>query len=74
MDPEGDFCIPSCLGGIVDENGGSNLHPQPPLDDVNVVDMRWICNLILKTIELLYQVKKWEALVHIAIQFNIFTQ
>ncbi|KAL2309589.1 hypothetical protein Nmel_005802, partial [Mimus melanotis] len=73
VDPKGDFCIPSCLGGIVDENGGSNLHPQPPLDDVNVVDLRWICNLILKTIELLYQLKKWEALVHIAVQFNIFT-
>ncbi|NWJ10291.1 CFA54 protein, partial [Crypturellus undulatus] len=73
MDPEGDFCIPSCLGGIADENGGSNLHPQSPLDDVNLIDLRWICNLILKTIELLYQMKKWEALIHIAVQFNIFT-
>ncbi|KFZ69177.1 Putative uncharacterized protein C12orf63, partial [Podiceps cristatus] len=73
VDPEGDFCIPSCLGGVMDENGGSNLHPQSPLDDVNVVDLKWICNLILKTIELLYQMKKWEALVHIAVQFNIFT-
>lgn len=58
----------------MDENGGSSLHPQSPLDDVNVVDLKWICNLILKTIELLYQMKKWEALVHIAVQFNIFTQ
>ncbi|XP_010121681.1 PREDICTED: putative uncharacterized protein C12orf63, partial [Chlamydotis macqueenii] len=74
VDPEGDFCIPSCLGGIMDENGGSNLHPQSPLDDVNVVDLKWICNLILKTIELSYQMKKWEALVHIAVQFNVFTQ
>ncbi|XP_052630644.1 cilia- and flagella-associated protein 54 isoform X1 [Harpia harpyja] len=73
VDPEGDFCIPSCLGGIMDENGGSSLHLQSPLDDVNVVDLKWICNLILKTIELLYQMKKWEALVHIAVQFNIFT-
>ncbi|XP_054672267.1 cilia- and flagella-associated protein 54 isoform X4 [Grus americana] len=73
VDPEGDFCIPSCVGGIMDENGGSNLHPQSPLDDVNVIDLKWICNLILKTIELLYQMKKWEALVHIAVQFNIFT-
>ncbi|KAM6417221.1 cilia- and flagella-associated protein 54 [Pluvialis apricaria] len=73
VDPEGDFCIPSCLGGITDENGGSNLHPQSPLDDVNVVDLKWTCNLILKTIELLYQMKKWEALVHIAVQFNVFT-
>ncbi|GAB0176593.1 cilia- and flagella-associated protein 54 [Grus japonensis] len=73
VDPEGDFCIPSCVGGIMDENGGSDLHPQSPLDDVNVIDLKWICNLILKTIELLYQMKKWEALVHIAVQFNIFT-
>ncbi|XP_057281110.1 cilia- and flagella-associated protein 54 isoform X1 [Pezoporus wallicus] len=73
VDPEGDFCIPSCLGGIMDENGGSDLHPQSPLDDVNVVDLKWICNLILKTIELLYKMKKWEALVHIAVQFNVLT-
>ncbi|KFO12752.1 Putative uncharacterized protein C12orf63, partial [Balearica regulorum gibbericeps] len=73
VDPEGDFCMPSCLGGIMDENGGSSLHPQSPLDDVNVIDLKWICNLILKTIELLYRMKKWEALVHIAVQFNIFT-
>lgn len=58
----------------MDENGGSNLHPQSPLDDVNVVDLKWICSMMFKTIELLYQMKKWEALVHIAVQFNIFTQ
>lgn len=58
----------------MDENGGSNLHPQSPLDDVNVVDLKWMCNLIFKTVELLYQMEKWEALVHIAVQFNIFTQ
>ncbi|XP_021247900.1 cilia- and flagella-associated protein 54 isoform X2 [Numida meleagris] len=73
MEPEGDFCIPSCFGGITDENGGSNLHPQSPLDDVNVVDLKWICNLILKTLEFLYQMKKWGALVHIAVQFNVLT-
>ncbi|OXB76928.1 UNVERIFIED_CONTAM: hypothetical protein H355_002399 [Colinus virginianus] len=73
MEPEGDFCIPSCLGGITDENGGSNLHPQSPLDDVNVVDLKWICNLIFQTLEFLYQMKKWEALVHIAVQFNVLT-
>ncbi|XP_065597313.1 cilia- and flagella-associated protein 54 [Cyrtonyx montezumae] len=73
MEPEGDFCIPSCLGGITDENGGSNLHPQSPLDDVNLVDLKWIRNLIFKTLEFLYEMKKWEALVHIAVQFNILT-
>uniref|UniRef100_A0A8C3F4F5 Cilia and flagella associated protein 54 n=1 Tax=Chrysemys picta bellii TaxID=8478 RepID=A0A8C3F4F5_CHRPI len=73
FDPEGDFCVPSCVGGIADEDGGSNLTFCCPLDDINVVDLRWICGLVLRTIELLYQMKKWEALVHIALHFNTIT-
>ncbi|XP_039375457.1 cilia- and flagella-associated protein 54 isoform X5 [Mauremys reevesii] len=73
FDPEGDFCVPSCVGGIADEDGGSNLTFCCPLDDINVVDLRWICGLVLRTIELLYQMKKWEALVHIAMHFNTIT-
>ncbi|XP_053884520.1 cilia- and flagella-associated protein 54 isoform X2 [Malaclemys terrapin pileata] len=73
FDPEGDFCVPSCVGGIADEDGGSNLTFCCPLDDINVVDLRWICGLVLRTIELLYQMKKWEALVHIALYFNTIT-
>nr|XP_032644431.1 cilia- and flagella-associated protein 54 isoform X7 [Chelonoidis abingdonii] len=73
FDPEGDFCVPSCVGGIADEDGGSNLTFCCPLDDINVVDLRWICGLVLRTIELMYQMKKWEALVHIAMHFNTIT-
>ncbi|EMP26910.1 hypothetical protein UY3_15987 [Chelonia mydas] len=73
FDPEGDFCVPSCVGGIADEDGGSNLTFCCLLDDINVVDLRWICGLVLRTIELLYQMKKWEALVHIAMHFNTIT-
>ncbi|XP_050791921.1 cilia- and flagella-associated protein 54 [Gopherus flavomarginatus] len=73
FDPEGDFCVPSCVGGIADEDGGSNLTFCCPLDDISVVDLRWICGLVLRTIELMYQMKKWEALVHIAMHFNTVT-
>ncbi|XP_019370589.1 PREDICTED: cilia- and flagella-associated protein 54 isoform X2 [Gavialis gangeticus] len=73
VEPEGDFCVPSCVGGIADEEGGSDFTLHSPLDDVNVIDLKWICHLILKTLELLYKMKKWEALVHIAMQFNITT-
>ncbi|XP_029453389.1 cilia- and flagella-associated protein 54 [Rhinatrema bivittatum] len=73
IDSEGDFSIPSCTGGIAYEDGGSSLSFDYPLDDVNVVDLRWICNLVLKTMEVLYHLRKWEALVHIAIQFNMIT-
>nr|XP_033807043.1 cilia- and flagella-associated protein 54 isoform X2 [Geotrypetes seraphini] len=73
IDSTEDFSIPSCTGGIANDEGGSNLTFDYPMDDVNVVDLRWICDLILKTIEILYLLRKWEAMVHIAIQFNIIT-
>ncbi|XP_074840080.1 cilia- and flagella-associated protein 54 [Carettochelys insculpta] len=73
FDPEGDFCVPSCVGGIADEDGGSNFNFCCPLDDINVLDLKWICGLVFRTIEFLYQMKKWEALVHIAIHFNTIT-
>lgn len=62
------------MGGIADEEGGSNLTFEYPLDDVTVIDMRWTCDLVLKAIEVLYHMKRWKALVHVAIQFNILTQ
>ncbi|KAM5171982.1 cilia- and flagella-associated protein 54 [Mantella aurantiaca] len=67
------FSFPSCMGSIGDEEGGSNLTFEYPFDDVTVIDMRWTCALVLKTIELLYHMKRWEALIHVAIQFNILT-
>ncbi|KAM4748836.1 cilia- and flagella-associated protein 54 [Rhinophrynus dorsalis] len=73
VDTEEAFCVPSCMGGIVYEEGGSNLTFDYPFDDVNVVDMRWMRDLVLKAIEVLYSAQRWEALVHLAIQFNILT-
>ncbi|XP_018107846.1 cilia- and flagella-associated protein 54 isoform X2 [Xenopus laevis] len=67
------FSVPSCMGGPAYEEGGSNLTFEYPLDDVNVIDMRWMHDLVLKAIELLYRVQRWEALVHLAVQFNLLT-
>ncbi|XP_073476369.1 cilia- and flagella-associated protein 54 isoform X3 [Aquarana catesbeiana] len=73
VDENEKFSVPSCMGGIADEEGGSNLTFEYPLDDVTVIDMRWTCDLVLKAIEVLYHMKRWKALVHVAIQFNILT-
>ncbi|XP_072002563.1 cilia- and flagella-associated protein 54 isoform X2 [Engystomops pustulosus] len=67
------FIVPSCMGSIADEEGGSNLKFEYPFDNVTIIDMRWICDLVMKAIEVLYFVKRWEALVHIAVQFNILS-
>uniref|UniRef100_F6R292 Cilia and flagella associated protein 54 n=1 Tax=Ornithorhynchus anatinus TaxID=9258 RepID=F6R292_ORNAN len=73
VDEQGDFNIPSCFGSIGDDEGGSAFTFEQPLDDVTVVDLKWTCDFILKTLQILYQVEKWEALIHIAIQFNSIT-
>ncbi|CAH2277598.1 Hypothetical predicted protein [Pelobates cultripes] len=73
LDTEESFSVPSAMGGIADEEGGSNLTFEYPFDDVSVVDLRCICQIVLKALEILYHVQKWEALVHIAIQFNLLT-
>ncbi|XP_069620558.1 cilia- and flagella-associated protein 54 isoform X5 [Ranitomeya imitator] len=73
IDNNGKFSVPSCMGDIADEEGGSSLKFEYPFDDVTVIDMRWICDIVMKTIEVLYFVKRWEALVHIAVQFNILS-
>ncbi|KAJ6656335.1 hypothetical protein lerEdw1_003838 [Lerista edwardsae] len=70
IEDEGDFCVPSCMGGIGDENGGSNLYFEYPFDDVNIVDLRGVCNVVLRTLEMLFHLRKWESLVYIALQFN----
>nr|XP_031539099.1 cilia- and flagella-associated protein 54 [Vicugna pacos] len=70
MEEKGEFSVPSCYGNIKYDNGGSSLTFEHPLDDVNVVDLKWIHDFVLKSLELLYQVEKWETLVSLAIQFN----
>eukprot|EP00072_Mus_musculus_P061221 XP_011241943.1 PREDICTED: cilia- and flagella-associated protein 54 isoform X4 [Mus musculus] len=73
FEERGEFSIPSCYGNIKSDNGGSSLIFEHPLDDVNVVDLRWIHDFVLKSLEVLYQVEKWETLVSLAIQFNIIS-
>ncbi|XP_006888631.1 PREDICTED: putative uncharacterized protein C12orf63-like [Elephantulus edwardii] len=70
MEDKGEFGVSSCYGNIKNDNGGLSLSFEHPLDDVNVVDLKWIHDFVLKSLELLYQVEKWEALVYLAIQFN----
>ncbi|XP_042324461.1 cilia- and flagella-associated protein 54 isoform X2 [Sceloporus undulatus] len=73
IEAEGVFCVPSCVGGIGDYDGGSNLSFQNPFDDMNVVDFPGVHNVVLRTIEILFHLKKWESLVYIAMQFNTIT-
>ncbi|EHH21094.1 hypothetical protein EGK_04082, partial [Macaca mulatta] len=70
IEEKGEFSVPSCYGNIKNDNGGSSLTFEHPLDDVNVVDLKWIQDFVLKSLEVLYQVEKWETLVSLAIQFN----
>ncbi|GAB5574121.1 cilia- and flagella-associated protein 54 isoform X10 [Prionailurus iriomotensis] len=70
IEEKGEFSVPSCYGNIKNDNGGSSLNFEDPLDDVNVVDLKWIHDFVLKSLEVLYQVEKWETLVSLAIQFN----
>ncbi|XP_070363203.1 cilia- and flagella-associated protein 54 isoform X3 [Equus asinus] len=70
IEENGEFSVPSCYGNIKNDNGGSSLTFEHPLDDVNVVDLKWIHDFVLKSLEVLYQVEKWETLVSLAIQFN----
>ncbi|XP_040836382.1 cilia- and flagella-associated protein 54 [Ochotona curzoniae] len=73
VEDEGEFSVPSCYGNIKHDNGGASLTFEHPLDDVNVVDLKWIHDFVLKSLEVLYQVEKWETLVSLAIQFNIIS-
>ncbi|KAL2775883.1 cilia- and flagella-associated protein 54 isoform 1, partial [Daubentonia madagascariensis] len=70
IEDKGEFSVSSCYGNIKNDNGGSSLTFEHPLDDVNVVDLKWIHDFVLKSLEVLYQVEKWETLVSLAIQFN----
>uniref|UniRef100_A0A286XXS5 Cilia and flagella associated protein 54 n=1 Tax=Cavia porcellus TaxID=10141 RepID=A0A286XXS5_CAVPO len=73
VEDKGEFSVPSCYGNIKYDNGGSSLTFEDPLDDVNVVDLKWIHDFVLKSLEVLYQVEKWETLVSLAIQFNMIS-
>ncbi|XP_051780337.1 cilia- and flagella-associated protein 54 isoform X2 [Erpetoichthys calabaricus] len=72
-EPPGDFIVASCVGSILNEEGGSSLHFDPHLDNVNMVDLRWVFTLVLRCLEVLHHQSKWERLVHLAIYFNSVT-
>lgn len=74
IEEKGEYSVPSCYGNIKNDNGGSSLTFEHPFDNVNMVDLKWIHDFVLKSLELLYQVEKWETLVALAIQFNIISQ
>ncbi|MGH0141629.1 UNVERIFIED_CONTAM: hypothetical protein FKN15_059758 [Acipenser sinensis] len=69
----GVFSISSCVGDASWEEGGSGLQWDSSLDDVTVVDLKWVRALVLYTLELLHQQKRWESLAYLAIHFNAIT-
>ncbi|XP_039616500.1 cilia- and flagella-associated protein 54 [Polypterus senegalus] len=73
IEPPGDYIVASCVGSILNEEGGSSLHFDPHLDNVNMVDLRWVFTLVLRCLEILHHQSKWERLVHLAIYFNSVT-
>ncbi|KAL0993745.1 hypothetical protein UPYG_G00113070 [Umbra pygmaea] len=52
----------------------ASMHFSPSFDDGTLVDMRWIRNLTLHTLELLYLKARWETLAHLALLFNSHTR
>ena len=64
----------SWVGGINLEKGGTSLKFEPLLDDTNLVDMLWLRRFVLRAMEMLYQEKKWEKLVDLALRFSALTK
>ena len=64
----------SWMSNITSEKGGASLKFESPLDDLSVVDMRWVRRLVLRCLEMLYYQKKWEKLVDIALRFSALSK
>ncbi|XP_017572344.1 cilia- and flagella-associated protein 54 [Pygocentrus nattereri] len=45
-----------------------------PLNDGALLDLRWLRNLVLHTLELLYHQAKWETLANLALVYNSYTR
>ncbi|XP_066523856.1 cilia- and flagella-associated protein 54 isoform X2 [Hoplias malabaricus] len=45
-----------------------------PQGDGELVEVRWLRNLVLYTLELLYHQAKWETLTHLALLYNYYTR
>ncbi|KAB5542294.1 hypothetical protein PHYPO_G00089970 [Pangasianodon hypophthalmus] len=57
---------------VYDEEG-EELEARP-LNDGALVDLKWMRNLVLHTLELLFYQAKWEKLAHLALLYNFYTQ
>ncbi|KAK7102964.1 hypothetical protein V1264_021114 [Littorina saxatilis] len=60
----------SWFGNIKSERGGSSLKFEVPVDDLSMVDARWVRRMVLRCLEMLYYQQKWEKLVDIAMRFS----
>ncbi|KAM9847036.1 cilia- and flagella-associated protein 54 [Aulostomus maculatus] len=59
---------------LTEEELESSLHFSAPLDESTRVDLRWVCTLVLHTLEILHDNGKWESLAHFALLFNSYTR
>ncbi|XP_046336681.2 cilia- and flagella-associated protein 54-like isoform X2 [Haliotis rufescens] len=60
----------SWYGDVKNEKGGASQKFEPPLDDMSIVDVRFIRRLVLRVLEMLYYEQKWEKLTDIALRFS----
>ncbi|CAB1442670.1 unnamed protein product [Pleuronectes platessa] len=59
---------------LTEEELESSLHFSASMDDSTHVDLRWVCTLVLHTLERLHDCGKWESLAHFALLFNSYTK
>ncbi|XP_061660030.1 cilia- and flagella-associated protein 54-like isoform X2 [Syngnathoides biaculeatus] len=59
---------------VTEEEQEFSLCFSAPLDDCTQVDMRFVRDLVLRTLELLHDTGKWERLAHFALIFNSYTR
>ncbi|XP_077447691.1 cilia- and flagella-associated protein 54 isoform X2 [Stigmatopora argus] len=59
---------------VTEEEQEFSLCFAAPLDDCTQVNMRFVHDLVLRTLELLHNTGKWERLAHFALIFNSYTR
>lgn len=64
----------SWYGDVKNEKGGASQKFEPPLDDMSIVDVRFIRRLVLRVLEMLYYEQKWEKLTDIALRFSALSK
>lgn len=58
------------MGNVAMEKGAASLTFENPMDDIGVVDTRWVKRLVLRSLEVLFHEHKWERLADIALRFT----